>query len=284
MSDHPNADQVAFWSGRAGAAWVARQAQFDGMMTPILEMLLETARPATGERVLDLGCGTGASLLRVADAVGPRGHVTGVDISVPMLGLARHRVAEAGLGHVEPLNADAQIHPFDQGFDLALSRFGVMFFADPVAAFANIRAAMRPRGRLAFVTWAGMADNPWFRIPSEVAQARLGPVPRPDPRAPGPMAFAEPDYVCDILARAGWHAAEFRAEALELTPPGTLPEVADFMGREGPASRIVTHHDGSEADVTAIISGIADRIADHATPEGVRIPARLNLFTAVATG
>lgn len=282
MTDRPNADQAEFWSGRGGNAWVARQAQFDGMMTPILDLLLGTAKPATGERVLDLGCGTGASLLRVAAAIGPQGHVTGVDISQPMLGLARHRVTEAGLDNVDILNADAQVHAFDQGFDLALSRFGVMFFADPVAAFANIRAAMRPGGRLAFVTWAGMAANPWFKIPSEVAQAHLGPVPRPDPRAPGPMAFSESDYVLDILSRAGWGAAESRVVALDLTPPGTLAEVADFMGREGPASRIVAHHEGTEADIDTIIAGIAARIHDHDTPEGVRIPARLNVFTAVA--
>lgn len=282
MTDRPNADQAEFWSGRAGNAWVARQAQFDGMMTPILDLLLDTAKPATGERVLDLGCGTGASLLRVAAAIGPQGHVTGVDISQPMLGLARHRVTEAGLDNVDILNADAQVHALDQGFDLALSRFGVMFFADPVAAFANIRAAMRPGGRLAFVTWAGMAANPWFKIPSEVAQAHLGPVPRPDPRAPGPMAFSESDYVLDILSRAGWGAAESRVVALDLTPPGTLADVADFMGREGPASRIVAHHEGTEADIDTIVAGIAARIHDHATAEGVRIPARLNLFSAVA--
>ena len=284
MTGVANADQAEFWSGRAGAAWVARQAQFDAMMTPVLDLLMEAARPQAGERVLDIGCGTGASLLRIAPALGPDGHVTGIDISEPMLDMARHRVAQAGLTAVDMHLGDAQTHDFDAVHDLVLSRFGVMFFVDPVAAFANIRRATRPGGRLVFVAWRGMADNPWFRLPSEAAQARLGPVPRPDPHAPGPMAFADADRVLDILARAGWQAVAARPQDVTLTPPGSTAEVADFMGREGAASRIVAHHEGTEADVAAIISAVATRLADHTTPEGVRIPAKLSVFTATATG
>lgn len=284
MSESPNAEQLEFWSGKAGSAWVARQTQFDGMMTQVLDLLMSVARPAPGERVLDIGCGTGASLLRVGAAVGQEGHVTGVDISEPMLSLARKRVAEAGLDHVDCELADAQTHVFDGSFDAVLSRFGVMFFSDPVAAFANIRSAMRPGVRLSFVTWAGMADNPWFRIPSEMAQARLGPVPKPDPRAPGPMAFSQQDYVLDILARAGWREAKAEVTTLELTPPGSLDEVADFAGREGPSSRIVAHHEGTEADVEAIVVAVKEHLAEYVTPEGVRIPARLNIFSATSAG
>ncbi|WP_135504079.1 class I SAM-dependent methyltransferase [Roseovarius aestuariivivens] len=282
--DAPNADQAEFWSGTTGQAWVARQAQFDAMMTPVLDLLMDHAQPAPGEAVLDIGCGTGASLLRVATAVGPDGHVTGVDISPPMLDLARRRVAQAGLDHIETYLADAQTHAFTPRFHAALSRFGVMFFDDPVAAFANIRTAMRPGGRLTFVSWAGMPDNPWFRFPSKVAQARLGSVPRPDPRAPGPMAFSEQDYVLDILQSAGWDRPRAEIATLDLTPPGTVAEVAEFMGREGPASRVVAHHEGTEADIQAIIAGIATLIEDCKTPEGVRIPARLNVFSAAAAG
>ncbi len=284
MTGDANADQVAFWSGQAGAAWVARQAQFDGMMTPVLDLLMAQMALSPGETVLDIGCGTGASLLRAGAAVAPGGQVRGLDISRPMLDLARRRVAEAGLDHVEARIADAQTAEIGQGFDAVQSRFGVMFFDDPVAAFANIRRAVRPGGRIGFVTWAGMADNPWFRVPSEAAQARLGPMPPADPHAPGPMAFSDRARVLDILERAGWQEAQARPETLALTPPGDLDAVAEFAGREGPASRIVAHHEGDEADVAAIVAAVAERFAAHVTPEGVRIPARLNVFSATAAG
>jgi len=178
----PNADQVAFWNSPAGEKWVRNQAEMDMTLAPLTEMLLARAAPAPGQRVLDVGCGTGTTVLQLAGAVGPGGHVQGLDVSEPMLALARQRVAAAGAGNVDLVLDDAQTFAFDAGSrDLVFSRFGVMFFADPPAAFANLRRALVPGGRLVFVCWADLADNPWFKVPRDAAIARLGPVP-PTPR------------------------------------------------------------------------------------------------------
>src|SRR5207237_8246846 len=176
--------------------------------------LLRETKAAAGERVLDVGCGPGATALRLAAAVGPSGHVTGVDIAEPMLGLLRRRVAERAIANLTPLLADAQTHAFaPASFDLLTSRFGVMFFADHLAAFRNLGGALRPGGRLCMAVWAGIADNVHWQIPFEIAVKHVGP-PRPQPpHAPGPMALGDPDYVREVLNGAG-----FAEIAIEPTP------------------------------------------------------------------
>jgi len=285
VSEIANTDQAAYWSGPSGEKWVHKQAMFDALMTPVLEALLVKSDVKTGQRVLDVGCGTGASLLALSEAVGPSGHVTGIDVSTPMLSMAWNRVAHAGLRNVTCIEADAQVFDFSTtAADHIVSRFGVMFFEDPYAAFANIATALVSRGKVTFITWAGLAENPWFRLPIEFAKARVG-APQPsDPRAPGPMAFSEPDYVTDILSRSGLNNAAAETLRLSLTPAGSLSEVADFAGREGPASRIVNDMGGSEADVEAIVADLKAAMADFETDSGIRIPAKLNLFTASAAG
>jgi SAM-dependent methyltransferase len=281
VSDEANAAQAEFWSGQAGQNWVAKQAMFDGSMAPVLDVLLDHAGLTPGQRVLDIGCGTGASLLQAGRAVGPAGRVLGADISPTMLAMARDRVTAAGLTHVDCIEADAQTHAFAPGtFDLVISRFGVMFFADPVAAFANIRLALAPEGRIAFVCWAGMADNPWFRLPIEAAVSVLGPMPPPEPRAPGPMAFAEGEYVTGILEAAGYGDVSIKTVDLHLTPPGTLADAARFAGRDGPAMRVVQHHEGSEADIETIFAHLMDTLAPFETAGGMRIPGRVHVLSA----
>ena len=144
--------------------------------------------------MLDIGCGCGATLLELAGRVGPTGSVAGIDISVPMLGRARERLREHMLTNIQVMQSDAATHAFTPGaFDLAFSRFGVMFFDEPVAAFANIRSALAASGRLAFACWAPPQDNPWLVVPLAVARPYLPPQPETDPDAPGPFAFANPD-------------------------------------------------------------------------------------------
>ncbi|MEL7256808.1 MAG: ubiquinone biosynthesis protein UbiE, partial [Pseudomonadota bacterium] len=166
--------------------------------------------------------------------------------------------------------------------DQIVSRFGVMFFEDPYAAFANIAKALAQGGKMTFITWAGLPENPWFRLPIEFAKARVGSPPPPDPRAPGPMAFSEQDYVADILIQAGFQNVSAETVRPNLTPMGTLSDVADFAGREGPASRIVNDMGGTEDDVSAIVSDLENAMRDFDTSDGVRIPAKLNLFSASA--
>ena len=194
--------------------------------------------------MLDVGCGTGETLLRLARAVGPAGRVTGVDISKPMLAVAARRAA--GLPAVETAQADAASHPFPPGgIDLLFSRFGVMFFDDPAAAFRNLRGALAPSGRLAFVCWQPLAANAWFQVPLEVARPLVPQGAEADPEAPGPFAFARPERVRDILAAAGFGAVHIQPLAVSLAvgPPGpeAVAEAARFVtpdrGHRAPAGR-----------------------------------------------
>lgn len=282
MSEIANVEQAGFWTERA-KAWVEKQPFFDALLAPALDLVLDRASLTPGARVIDIGCGTGASLLAAAARVGPAGHVTGVDVSQPMIDLARRRVGEAGLAHVDCVLGDAQVHAFAPGSaDHVISRFGVMFFEDPIAAFANIATVLKPGGRLTFVTWAGMADNPWFRDPASAAKSVVGAPPPPDPRAPGPMAFSETGYIEDILSASGFDAIDITTVSPDLTPPGSLEEVVRFAANEGPVNRILEEMGGSEADREVIYQRLLEVMAPYQTGSKVLVPSRLHVVSARA--
>ncbi len=196
MNDRVNAAQADFWNSDPGRRWVRFQEGLDSIHASVTDVLLSAARPQPGERVLDVGCGAGAQTFALASAVGPDGAVTGIDFSAPLLERAAERRDELGVGNVTFQLGDAAVESFPTGtFDLAASRFGVMFFDDPVAAFRNIAAALRPGGRIAFVAWQGQEHNPWFALPHRLAVERLGEGAPSLPDAPGPMAFRDADRV-----------------------------------------------------------------------------------------
>lgn len=276
-----NADQIDYWNAGPGAKWVAYQEILDATFQAVKDRLIERAAVGAGERILDIGCGAGATTMDLAARAGPAGRVLGIDIARPLLETARARAAQAGLKNAAYVLADAQTHAFDAGaFDLMASRFGVMFFEDPVAAFGNIASALRPGGRVAFVSWAGLERNPWFAISRETAIARLGEPPPLPPDAPGPMAFQDTAHTADILARAGLTGISAAVEEVALTVPGTLPEIAAFAGNLGPVSRIMREREGTEDDLAAIRRALEDRFAQFMTPEGFRIPATFNFYKA----
>ncbi|NHL70557.1 class I SAM-dependent methyltransferase [Burkholderia ambifaria] len=197
------ADQVGDWNGQSGERWVANQARLDALVAVFGRAAIEAAAPATGERVLDIGCGAGASTLALAARVGAGGQVLGVDISGPLIdrarALARHDTP--ALFQV----ADASSAELPEGaFDILFSRFGVMFFDDPTAAFAHMRPALRPGGRVAFVCWRGAAENDWMRLPVGALKGILPPSALPDPEAPGPFSFGDRERVARILTTAGF--------------------------------------------------------------------------------
>ncbi|WP_428514608.1 class I SAM-dependent methyltransferase [Roseovarius sp.] len=286
MSGIVNTEQAEHWSGKAGEVWVREQAMFDGLMAPVLELLLDRAGLQAGDRVVDIGCGTGAGLIAEAKIVGEAGHVTGLDVSAPMLDLARQRLDAEGVANATCVLADAQVHPFgDMAADHLVSRFGVMFFADPVAAFANMRGALKPDGRMTFVCWAGMDGNPWFRVPAEAAKAVVGAPPPQDPRAPGPMAFSDADYVRGILESAGFDGIGLTTEEITLTPIGDLEQNATFASREGPAGRIVKDMGGGREEYAAVAQRLREALKEFETPDGaLRIPGRVHVVSATAGG
>ncbi|MBT9384535.1 class I SAM-dependent methyltransferase [Pseudooceanicola sp. CBS1P-1] len=282
MTDPVNAAQRALWNAQPGATWVTHQAVLDRMHQPMADLLLEAARPAPGEQVLDIGCGAGQTVLMAAAMVGPSGRVLGLDISAPLLDLARHRIAGAALPGAEVLLADAQTWPGDgTTVDLVISRMGVMFFEDPVAAFANIRRRMRPGGRLVFICWA--EGNPWFDLPAAACAAHFGPPEAPeDPGAPGPLAFRDPERVCRLLTEAGFANAATRLLRPVLTPGLTLEETLALCERLGPIAGQMRAHGGSPADLEAILARLRPEFAAFEEHSEMRIPARMHLCSARA--
>ncbi|CAG2160422.1 class I SAM-dependent methyltransferase [Cupriavidus numazuensis] len=198
-----NAYQVADWNGQSGERWVANQARLDAMVAVFGEAAIEAAAPAMGERVLDVGCGAGASTLALAARVGAGGQVLGVDISEPLIGRARALAPQDTPVRFQVGDASCAELP-EGAFDILFSRFGVMFFDDPTAAFAHMRRALRPGGRVAFVCWRGAAENDWVRLPMGALKGILPPSAPPDPEAPGPFSFGDRGRVARILTAAGF--------------------------------------------------------------------------------
>ena len=209
-----NADQAAYWNGPAGQRWIGQQETLDIVLGPVSKILFDRARLAEGERVIDVGCGCGATTFELARRVGSSGRVLAVDISAPMLARARGR-APADLA-VDFVAADATVHPFEPGAaDLLFSRFGVMFFAEPELSFANMRTALRRGGRMVFACWREPRKNPWMILPLQEAYKHVPRLPEIDPEDPGPFAFANEKRVHRILSTAGF--ASIAIEPVDLS-------------------------------------------------------------------
>src|SRR5258707_1697067 len=186
--DDQNADQIAYWNGPAGQRWADRQAAQDILLGPVADILIDRARPVAGERDIDIGCGSGITTVAFARKVAPSGHAFGVDISAPML--ARARASAPKELPVDFVLADATVYPFEPAsFDLLASRFGVMFFADPTASFANMRKALKPSGRLAFACWREPKENPWMMAPLQAGYKHVPQFPPQVPGGPRPVSF-----------------------------------------------------------------------------------------------
>jgi SAM-dependent methyltransferase len=227
-----NSEMVELWNSEAAAGWASRPERYDAMLVELGMRALDAAQLEPGEHVLDIGCGAGQLTLQAAERVGPDGSVLGVDVAAGLLGVARQRAKQAGLGQVDVLQADAQDHAFPAAsFDVVLSRFGVMFFDDPVSAFANLQAATRPGGRLALVAWQPAPLNEWATLPRVATSPHVEPPPIADPGAPGPFAFGDGERLRSILTDTGW--CDVVLEDLQTTVSvggaRTADEAVDFI-------------------------------------------------------
>jgi SAM-dependent methyltransferase len=274
-----NEQMIAYWNGPTGEAWASNAGDHDRELKKLGDAALEALAAGTGESVLDVGCGPGTTTLTLARSVGAGGRVVGVDISAPVLALARRRAA--GEGNVTFVQADAQTTvPHGAPFDAVFSRFGLMFFDQPEAAFANLHRATAPGGRLAFVCWQAAAANPWYLAPAMAVMGIPGVdlPPPPGPVDPGPFAFADPDRVRRILTAGGWSGAEVWPYTDEIIED--LDRRVDFSLRQGPAARALASAAGGVREV--VISRVRDALAAYANDGQVRLGRAAWVVTAQA--
>jgi len=277
-----NADQIAYWNGPGGQRWANRQQAQDVVLAPIADLLIDRARPKAGERVIDVGCGSGATTIAFARKVAPSGHAFGVDISGPMLARARESAPKEL--PVEFALADATVYPFDpHSFDLLASRFGVMFFADPALSFSNMQRALRPSGRLAFACWREPRENPFFMAPLQAVYKHVPKLPQQGPEDPGPFAFASEARVHRILGEAGFTGIEMEPcnLALDVAIGRGLDAAVQGALEIGPASRAL---EGHPEDVRAAATkSIREALTAFAKGQTVPLPASIWIVTARAS-
>ena len=275
-----NEEQTEHWNSDEASHWVTHQLRYDTMLAPFGDRLLAAARVAGTDRVLDVGCGCGATTL-AASRRASAGSATGVDISTLMLDLARRRATEERMANVSFVAGDAQTYPFPSGgFDAAISRFGVMFFDDPLAAFANLATALASGGRLAFVCWQDLLSNPFVAVPGlaiaeHVELPDLGP-----PGGPGMFALADPVRIRSLLTDAGFIelVIEPLAEEILLGGGGTLGDAVEFLREGGMGRAVLAGVD--EATKDRAVAAVSDALAPYVTAEGVRIGTAAWLVTA----
>jgi SAM-dependent methyltransferase len=276
QSDKPD---IEYWAGTGGANWARHNDFTEHMFAPVTAVLLAAAAAKPGERVVDVGCGCGGTTLALAKQVGPAGFVLGIDVSAAMLDLAR-RLAPAGV-KAEFVEADATTHAFaKRDFDLLMSRHGVMFFADPAHAFANLRTALKPGGRLAFSCFRSPRDNPWAMVPLEAAYAHVPRPPRLGPEDPSPFSFADPARVQRILGGAGFAEVALAPHDVlfDLGSGGGLEAAVENMLEIGPVGRAVEGH-GAETRAK-VAAAVRDALTPYAKGKVVALPAAIWIVTA----
>ena len=274
-----NEEQRTRWNGLDGEYWVSNQDRLDRTLAPVMDPLLAFAAPRAGSTVMDVGCGCGATTIELARAVGPSGHVVGIDISEPMLALATERLRK--FGNATCRLGDAAGLPLrDLNAELIVSRFGVMFFGDPVAAFANLRTGLAAGGRVRFACWRPINENPWLQIPLHAVYEHAPRLPKPDPEEPGPFAFADTARVTRILTTAGFTEPSFTPLdiQMDLAAGGTLEDAVSQSSAMGPAKRALA--DQPDDIRAAALESIRRALTPYASPAGVNLPAAVWLVAA----
>lgn len=270
MSDTttPNAEVIRWWAQLEGPHYVAEAERYDNMARAFSDAMLDAAGLQPGERVLDIGCGNGSTTIEAAARVRPGGAAVGVDVSPPMLAFARKRATAAGATETEFVQADAQIHAFDEAsFDAVISRNGLMFFEDPDAAFANLARALRPVGRIAFVAPQGPGHSEWIMAAGAAAAPHIGIPQGLGPNAPGPYGLADPDRTRAILERAGF--ADIGIEALT-RPMRIGANVEDALGFIRSMPRVADLFAAAPTDKQdAAIDAARHALTPYAGPDGV---------------
>lgn len=270
------------WNGESGVRWVEQADQRDRLLSDVATVLLEAADLGEGEAVLDVGCGCGTTTIAAGRRAGPNGSVLGIDIYEVMLTVARQRVTEAALDNVTFTPADAQTHPFTPNrHDIALSRFGTMFFDDPAAAFTNISRSLRPGGRLCIATWQPLAANDWLTVPG-AALLQFGSLPEVSDDGPGMFAQSDPAVLTGLLGAGGFTLISVRAVTVPLHLGADEAEAAAYLASTS-MGRAVLDTVPDEQQRLAL-DGVRDALSAHLTAEGVVLGGGILITKARATG
>jgi ubiquinone/menaquinone biosynthesis C-methylase UbiE len=272
MNGVVNADQFAAWNGDSGRRWAEDPDRRDRVLAPVAEALYASVGLRPGESVIDLGCGCGATTLDAAYEVGAAGTAYGIDLSDPMLDVARHRARDRELANIRFEYGDAQTHRFPAaGFDVALSRFGTMFFADQVAAFTNVARALRPGGRMSLATWQPMIANDWLTVPGAVL-LRYGTLPAA-PEGPGMFAQSDPDELIHVLTAAGFESVQPSPVTISLQLGANAADAVDYLAASGPGQTILNTipHDLRPTAISAVQATLEERLG----PRGVELGAAI---------
>ncbi|MEO9778019.1 MAG: class I SAM-dependent methyltransferase [Sedimentitalea sp.] len=257
--------------------WLEAAPDLETSFSEVFDALFQAANLKSGEAVLDVGCGTGPTLVYAAKEVGPEGSVVGIDVAPPLVAVAQKRAPK----NVELIVGDAGTHGYEQGsFDAIVANFGIMFFNDNTAAFENLRSAMKPRGRMAATFWATPPENPWFSMPRRIVDSFVDDVPRPDPSGPGPMRFGDPASLETIMENSGWKP-KFRTLDLMLRPPGSAERVAD-LHMKVTVGMMLKGVEVSEQKLSEIRMAVADACQQYQCEEGIAVPAKIHVVEAVA--
>lgn len=282
-AEGPNADQIDYWNGLAGERWARYQDRLDTMLAPFADAVLRLAAIEPGARVMDIGCGCGATTFEAAAKTDPSGRALGVDISGPMVARAKARATALG-STAEFMLADAASHDFAAAsFDLLISRFGIMFFADPAAAFAHMRQALAPSGRVAFVCWRPMKENGWVSVPLFAALPHLPPQEPPVPGAPGPFALADRDRFSGILKDAGYTGIEIEPFDTSLSLGRGADPLAEALEQTldiGPLSRALV--DQPDNIRTRVTEAVREALVKHETNGEIALDGAVWLVSARA--
>ncbi len=278
MTNLPNSEQAEFWSEGGGLDWITFDTQLDELFASVNSALVDCAAPKPTDLILDIGCGTGAT---TRDFAARAQHAHGIDISTTMLAHAQ----KSAPPNTTFTRADAQTEPLLAAhYDHLVSRFGVMFFENPVTAFTNLRQTLKSNGCLTMACWAPFKQNPWFTIPRFIATDLLGFPPSHDPYAPGPFAFADTDYTLNILTEAGFTNPKVETRDIPLSLSGDAKNAANLSAYIGPADSVIRAQGGTAGDKAKIIAATEEKLREYEANTVVTVPAKIHIYTATNRG
>jgi len=281
MKNSVNTDMSNFWNGEGGQKWLQFDEKLKHGLKPFGQMAMAAGAISSGDHVADVGCGSGDTTFEMANVVGEKGHVQGIDISFPILAAAERHRRRHNKQSVSFHCSDVQVHDFEPGiFDVVFSRFGVMFFEHPVMAFKNLWSALKPGGRLAFVAWQSLRDNEWMEMSMDVVARHL-PVPKPSaPHEPGPLSFANAGRIEKILSTAGFSRIKIEAVEAPFILGDTIEHAVRFLTHLGPAAAVINKSEANDETRAHIVRDMSDSLEEAQTVEGVSVGARVWVVSA----